>query len=81
MRALFRFPVLVAGMFAAVLPYRYWTRLSARIPMGPAAFLSGIATILAGRLRTLYPLTTQADLEAIRKSVHYDLPAPPVRPE
>ena len=29
---------------------------------------------IAGRLRTLYPLTTHADLEAIRKSVHYDLP-------
>lgn len=29
---------------------------------------------IAGRLRTLYPLTTHGDLEAIRKSVHYDLP-------
>lgn len=29
---------------------------------------------IAGRLRTLYPLTEHKDLEAIRKSVHYDLP-------
>jgi hypothetical protein len=29
---------------------------------------------VAGRLRTLYPLTVHADFEAIRKSVHYDLP-------
>ena len=32
---------------------------------------------IAGRLRTLYPLTTHGDLEAIRKSVHYDLPPKP----
>ncbi len=36
---------------------------------------------IAGRLRTLYPLTTHADFEAIRKSVHYDLPAARGRPE
>ena len=30
---------------------------------------------IAGRLRTLYPLAEHRDLEAIRKSVHYDLPA------
>ena len=29
---------------------------------------------IAGRLRTLYPLTEHKDLEAVRKSVHYDLP-------
>lgn len=29
---------------------------------------------IAGRLRTLYPLTAHQDLEAVRKSVHYDLP-------
>jgi hypothetical protein len=29
---------------------------------------------IAGRLRTLYPLTEHRDLEAIRKSVYYDLP-------
>lgn len=29
---------------------------------------------IAGRLRTLYPLTAHRDLEAVRKSVHYDLP-------
>ncbi len=29
---------------------------------------------VAGRLRTLYPLTAHADLEAIRMSVQYDLP-------
>jgi hypothetical protein len=29
---------------------------------------------VAGRLRTLYPLTEHRDLEAIRRSVHYDLP-------
>jgi hypothetical protein len=29
---------------------------------------------IAGRLRTLYPLTEHRDLEAIRRSVHYDLP-------
>ena len=36
---------------------------------------------IAGRLRTLYPLTTHADLEAIRKSVYYDLPARAQPPE
>jgi hypothetical protein len=30
---------------------------------------------VAGRLRTLYPLTVHADLEVVRKSVHYDLPS------
>lgn len=29
---------------------------------------------IAGRLRTLYPLTAHTDLEAVRKSVHYDMP-------
>ncbi len=29
---------------------------------------------IAGRLRTLYPLTEHTDLEAVRRSVHYDLP-------
>jgi hypothetical protein len=29
---------------------------------------------IAGRLRTLYPLTEHQDFEAVRKSVHYDLP-------
>jgi hypothetical protein len=29
---------------------------------------------VAGRLRTLYPLTEHKDFEAVRKSVHYDLP-------
>lgn len=29
---------------------------------------------IAGRLRTLYPLTGHNDFEAVRKSVHYDLP-------
>ena len=29
---------------------------------------------IAGRLRTLYPLTAHNDFEAVRKSVHYDLP-------
>jgi hypothetical protein len=29
---------------------------------------------VAGRLRTLYPLTVHADLEAVRKSVNYELP-------
>jgi hypothetical protein len=30
---------------------------------------------IAGRLRTLYPLHEHRDLEAIRKSFHYDIPA------
>ena len=30
---------------------------------------------IAGRLRTLYPLTEHRDLEAIRRSVRYDLPS------
>jgi hypothetical protein len=30
---------------------------------------------IAGRLRTLYPLTEHKDLEAVRRSVRYDLPA------
>lgn len=29
---------------------------------------------IAGRLRALYPLTEHKDFEAVRKSVHYDLP-------
>ena len=29
---------------------------------------------VAGRLRTLYPLTEHKDFEAVRRSVHYDLP-------
>ena len=29
---------------------------------------------VAGRLRTLYPLTAHTDLEAVRKSVQYDMP-------
>jgi hypothetical protein len=29
---------------------------------------------VAGRLRTLYPLTEHTDLEAVRKSVQYDMP-------
>jgi hypothetical protein len=29
---------------------------------------------IAGKLRTLYPLTKHTDLEVIRKSVHYDMP-------
>lgn len=29
---------------------------------------------IAGRLRTLYPLTEHRDFEAVRKSIHYDLP-------
>ena len=32
---------------------------------------------IAGRLRTLYPLTEHNDFEAVRRSVHYDLPAKP----
>jgi hypothetical protein len=36
---------------------------------------------IAGRLRTLYPLTAHDDLEVIRRSVNYDLPGPiPTRP-
>ena len=31
---------------------------------------------IAGRLRTLYPLHEHRDLEAIRKSLHYDIPGP-----
>jgi hypothetical protein len=29
---------------------------------------------VAGNLRTLYPLTEHTDLEAVRRSVHYDIP-------
>ena len=29
---------------------------------------------IAGNLRTLYPLTEHTDFEAVRKSVHYDMP-------
>ena len=32
---------------------------------------------IAGRLRTCYPLTEHKDFEAVRKSVHYDLPVKP----
>jgi len=33
-----------------------------------------IETTINGRLRTIYPLTEHRDLEAVRKSVRYDLP-------
>jgi hypothetical protein len=33
-----------------------------------------IERTVAGRLRTLYPLTEHTDFEAVRKSVHYDMP-------
>ena len=39
-----------------------------------------VERVVAGHLRTLYPLTTHADLEAIRKAVHCELP-PAARPE
>lgn len=35
---------------------------------------SPVEKTIAGRLRTLYPLTEHKDFEAIRKSVHYDVP-------
>lgn len=35
-------------MAAAVLPYRYWERLPASLPVYAAAFASGIATLFAG---------------------------------
>lgn len=40
-----------------------------------------IERVVAGHLRTLYPLTTHADLEAIRKAVHYELPPVVRKPE
>lgn len=40
-----------------------------------------VERVVAGRLRTLYPLTTHADLEAIRKAVHYELPPAARKPE
>jgi hypothetical protein len=33
-----------------------------------------VERVVAGNLRTLYPLTEHTDLEAVRKSVHYDMP-------
>ena len=33
-----------------------------------------VERMIAGHLRTLYPLTEHTDLEAVRKSVNYDLP-------
>jgi hypothetical protein len=33
-----------------------------------------VETTINGRLRTIYPLTEHRDLEAVRKSVRYDLP-------
>lgn len=43
---------------------------------GSAVYRIGepVETTIAGRLRTLYPLTEHNDLEAVRKSVDYDLP-------
>lgn len=35
---------------------------------------------IGGRLRTLYPLTEHRDLEAIRRSVHYNLPPGSIPP-
>jgi len=34
-----------------------------------------VEQVIFGNLRTLYPLTEHTDLEAVRKSVNYDLPA------
>lgn len=33
-----------------------------------------VERVIAGNVRTLYPLTEHTDLEAVRKSVNYDLP-------
>jgi len=46
---------------------------------GDACYRIGepVEQTVSGRLRTLYPLTEHKDLEAIRKAVHYDLPACP----
>ncbi len=48
MRALTRLPAFLAAMIAAVLPHRLWDRLPVWLPVAPAAFLSGIATVLLG---------------------------------
>ena len=40
-----------------------------------------VERVVAGHLRTLYPLTTHADLEVIRKAVHYELPPAARKPE
>lgn len=40
-----------------------------------------VERVVAGRLRTLYPLTTHADLEMIRKAVRYELPPAGRKPE
>ena len=40
-----------------------------------------IEKTVAGRLRTLYPLTEHTDLEAVRRSVDYELPVKPDKPE
>lgn len=54
-----------------------WERGTA-VFTGEGCFRIGepIEQTIAGRLRTLYPLTAHADLEAIRRSVRYDLPPP-----
>jgi hypothetical protein len=46
--ALVRVPAFLAAMTAAMLPHRYWDRLPLWLPVASAAFLSGIATMLAG---------------------------------
>ncbi len=34
-----------------------------------------VERVIAGNVRTLYPLTEHTDLEAVRRSVNYDLPS------
>jgi hypothetical protein len=52
-----------------------WER-GATVFTAEAAYRIGepVERTIAGRLRTLYPLTEHKDFEAVRKSVHYDLP-------
>jgi hypothetical protein len=48
LRAITALSAFLAAMLAAWLPHRWWRRLPLTIPVGPAAFVSGVATILAG---------------------------------
>lgn len=68
----------VAGDFVIVSSRRKPDWEKGTVVMTPDATAYRIGAVedrtIAGRLRTLYPLTLHADLEAFRRVVHYELP-------
>jgi hypothetical protein len=63
---------LLAAMAASLLPFRLWGRLPASFQMTRAAFASGLLVFFLGAAVGRHARHT--DLEAVRKSVQYDMP-------